>query len=596
MSTATAIHPPHLQAESDRVRLRVRDLRAAFSAGGHRREVVSGVSFDLLAGECVAIVGESGSGKSVTARSLVGLVGRGGEVHAEALELYGEDTRRFRAGDWRRVRGRHVGFVLQDALVSLDPLRPVQAEIGEALRVHGWGDRAARSRRIIELLTRVGVPLPHTRARQRPGQLSGGLRQRALIASAIALDPGIVIADEPTTALDVTVQAQVLAELESMKRQGASILLISHDLSVVAQLADSILVMQQGRVLEQGPAAAVLGSPSHDYTKALIAAVPGEHTRGRPLSPGSAPLDPRRRAPREAEPVIEAVGLVKRFTGPDGSANTAVRDVSFALAHGETLGIVGESGSGKSTTARLVLGLERLDAGTVRLLGEPWSVVPERRRRALRPRISVVYQDPLSSFDPRWTVERILLDAIPREDRTTATARRARLLELLALVDLDPELLGRFPLKLSGGQRQRVSIARALAPRPSVVVLDEAVSALDVTIQAQILDLLARLQHTTGVSYLFISHDLGVISHVSDRILVMKDGAVVEQGTPHEIFGSPQHPYTQQLIASIPEFDPASFAGGSQESADPEPRPVEAAADARAGSSIRPRPASEVLS
>ena len=294
--------------------------------------------------------------------------------------------------------------------------------------------------------------------------------------------------------------------------------------------------------------------------------------------------------------MIEAVGLVKRFTGPDGSANTAVRDVSFALAHGETLGIVGESGSGKSTTARLVLGLERLDAGTVRLLGEPWSVVPERRRRALRPRISVVYQDPLSSFDPRWTVERILLDAIPREDRTTATARRARLLELLALVDLDPELLGRFPLKLSGGQRQRVSIARALAPRPSVVVLDEAVSALDVTIQAQILDLLARLQHTTGVSYLFISHDLGVISHVSDRILVMKDGAVVEQGTPHEIFGSPQHPYTQQLIASIPEFDPASFAGGSQESADPEPRPVEAAADARADSSIRPRPASEVLS
>jgi peptide/nickel transport system ATP-binding protein len=401
--------------------------------------------------------------------------------------------------------------------------------------------------------------LPQVRARQRPDQLSGGLRQRALIASAIALDPDIVIADEPTTALDVTVQAQVLAELEKMKRRGASIILISHDLSVVAQLADQILVMRGGAVLEQGTAAEVLGAPTHDYTKALIAAVPSEHTRGRTLSPASAP-DPGTPAPRHpGGPVLEASALVKRFVAPDGTVNRAVDGVSFTLGAGETLGIVGESGSGKSTTARLALALEKLDGGTVRLLGQEWSALPERRRRRLRSRISVVYQDPLSSFDPRWNVERILLDAV-REAGVSGPARRARVLELLAQVGLSPEVLARFPLNLSGGQRQRVSIARALAPRPSVIVLDEAVSALDVTIQAQILDLLVSLQRSSGVSYLFISHDLGVISHLSDRVLVMKDGLVVEEGTPDDIFRHPRHPYTRELIASIPVFDPAAFA------------------------------------
>lgn len=539
-------------------RLRVRDLRVGFQVDGVHRPVVHGVSFDLLPGECVAIVGESGSGKSVTARSLVGLAGRGATVQADELTIHQQDALRFSPKQWRRVRGRDIGFVLQDALVSLDPLRPVGREIDEALRLHGWGGRSARRERVLELLTRVGVPYPEVRARQRPDQLSGGLRQRALIASAIALDPDIVIADEPTTALDVTVQAQVLAQLEQMKVRGASIVLISHDLSVVARLADRILVMRGGEVLEQGTAADVLGAPRHEYTRALIAAVPSEATRGRALTPGAA-LAPGA-APAPAKPpvgevVLEATGLVKRFRTSDGTVTTAVDDVSFTLRAGETLGVVGESGSGKSTTARLALGLESLDGGTVRLLGEPWAPLPESRRRRLRGRISVVYQDPLSSFDPRWTVERILLDALRSERFDSAAARDERVRELLRQVGLPEEALPRFPLRLSGGQRQRVAIARALAPRPEVIVLDEAVSALDVTIQAQILDLLTDLQRESGVVYLFISHDLGVISHLSDRVLVMKDGVVVEAGATTDVFERPAHPYTRALIAAIPEFD-----------------------------------------
>ncbi|HMH57541.1 MAG TPA: ATP-binding cassette domain-containing protein, partial [Galbitalea sp.] len=428
--TQTIDDPVELGLDWPVTRLSVENLRVGFLIDGVRRDIVRGLSFELSPGECVAIVGESGSGKSVTARSLVGLAGRNSIVEADILELHHEDAREFTSRQWRRVRGRDIGFILQDALVSLDPLRPVRVEIAEALRLHKWGNRAARSRRVIELLTRVGVPFPQVRARQRPDQLSGGLRQRALIASAIALDPDIVIADEPTTALDVTVQAQVLGELEKMKQRGASIILISHDLSVVAQLADQILVMRGGEVLEQGAAAEVLGAPSHDYTKALIAAVPSEHTRGQALSTTAVPgvASTTAVSPSPSGPVLEASDLVKRFVSPDGTVNVAVNRVSFILGAGETLGIVGESGSGKSTAAKLALGLEKLDGGTVRLLGENWSTLSERRRRRLRPRISFVNQDPLSSFDPRWNVERILLDAL-RGSRLSSTARRSRVLE-----------------------------------------------------------------------------------------------------------------------------------------------------------------------
>lgn len=539
-------------------RLAVRGLHVGFDRDGELTRVVRDVSFTVAAGRCLAIVGESGSGKSVTARTLAGLTGAGAVVDAEEISLGGIDLAAQDDRSWRRIRGSRIGFIQQDALVSLDPLRPVGREIEESLRLHGWRDRADRRRKAIELLASVDVPEPELRARQRPGELSGGLRQRALIASAIALDPEVIIADEPTTALDVTVQAQVLALLEDAKTRGAAIVLISHDLSVVAQLADDILVMRGGEVLEQGPAAQVLGAPQHAYTQSLVDAVPSGRTRGTRLAPQERTVPnlhvARASTGREGEPVLVARDLVKRFVSPDGTHRTAVDHVSFTLHRGETLGIVGESGSGKSTTARIALALEHADSGEVELLGSPWSAVSERRRRALRPRIGVVYQDPLGSFDPRWNTERILLDAIPADAGLTRRERRQRVSDLLEQVALPSSVRERFPLRLSGGQRQRIAIARALATSPEILVLDEAVSALDVSVQAQVLDLLVDLQDEYGLSYLFISHDLGVIHHLSDRVLVMKDGVVVEQGEAEQIFRAPVHPYTQALLQALPSL------------------------------------------
>lgn len=563
MSLPVAVEPA-VRAGAEAPRLSVRDLRVGFAPrGGQAKPVVHGLSFDLRAGRCVAIVGESGSGKSVTARTLVGLTGADAVVEADAVRLGDLDLLSQTDRSWRSIRGRRIGFVQQDALVSLDPLRPVGAEIGEALRLHGWRDSETRRRKVIELLASVDVPRPEQRARQRPGELSGGLRQRALIASALALDPEIIIADEPTTALDVTVQAQVLSLLHDAKTRGTSIILISHDLAVVASLADDILVMRGGEVVEQGSAAEVLSAPQHPYTRSLVDAVPGGHTRGERLAPQVdvvpnlhlARTDGADRGARErGEPVLDARDLVKGFVAPDGRLTRAVDRVSFTLHRGETLGIVGESGSGKSTTARIALALETADAGEVTLFGHPWSAVSEPRRRALRPRIGVVYQDPLSSFDPRWNVERILLDAIPADAGLSRRQRARRVRDLLAQVALPEGIAERSPLRLSGGQRQRIAIARALATSPEIIVLDEAVSALDVSVQAQILDLLVDLQDEYDLSYLFISHDLGVIHHMSDRVLVMKDGVIVEHGDSDQIFHKPAHPYTQQLVASLADL------------------------------------------
>jgi peptide/nickel transport system ATP-binding protein len=544
--------------------LNVEDLRVAFGTGRDRREVVRGVTFSVSPGECFAIVGESGSGKSVTARTLLGLTGSSSHVDATALELRGKSLLHNRDRDWRRLRGREVGFVLQDALVSLDPLRTVGSEIAETLRVHSYGGRVKRRTRMLELLAAVGVPEPELRARQLPHELSGGQRQRALIASAIALDPPLVIADEPTTALDVTIQAQILDLLQGMKDAGTALILISHDLSVVSRLADRVAVMRDGLFVEEGAVADVLERPSHPYTQALIDAVPAVHRKGTRLST----LPPRkvhglRRTDAPSDGVVlQADGLVKRFRAPDGVERTAVQDVSFSIGVGETLGIVGESGSGKTTTARLALALLEPDAGTVLLAGEPWSDATEAQRRPRRRRISVVYQDPLGSFDPRWTVRRIIADALPADLYPDAQARSRRTRDLLVDVGLGEEHVDRRPLLLSGGQRQRVAIARALAPEPSLIVCDEPVSALDVTIQAQVLDLLAELQQQLGLSYLFISHDLGVIHYVADRVLVMRDGRVVESGTAAEIFEAPSHPYTRQLLASLPAAEPEPVFGG----------------------------------
>jgi peptide/nickel transport system ATP-binding protein len=527
---------------------------------GHRR-VVDDLSFTLEPGQTVALVGESGSGKSVTARSLIGLTGRGSRVNARQLSYDGHDLLNRSERQWRDLRGQQIGFVLQDALVSLDPLRPVGKEIIEVLQTHRWGTGAERHARMLELLEQVGVPEPALRALQRPDQLSGGLRQRALIASALALSPGLVIADEPTTALDATVQAQILELLKQITQQGSSLLIISHDLAAVAQLADHVLVLHNGKVVEQGPMQQVLRAPRHAYTQALLNAVPSEHPRGTRLSAGRQnehyppPLDARQQV------VLRAQNLSKSYVGPDHQVRLVASGVSFDLHAGRTLGIVGESGSGKSTVARIALGLLEPDGGSVTLMGHPWvgsglEAVAEKHRRAYRQTISVIYQDPLSSFDPRWNVRQILSDAL--DVAGVVGADQAHEIDrLLRQVRLPSDAASRRPLELSGGQRQRVSIARAIASKPQIIVCDEPVSALDVSVQAQVLDLLADLQRELGLAYLFISHDLGVIRHVSDDVLVMYAGEVVERAPTEHLFKNPQHPYTRGLLSAIPQLPKA---------------------------------------
>jgi len=524
--------------------VQVDNLQVRFGSG---LPVLRGISFELHRGECLALIGESGSGKSVTARTLVGLTGPEARVSADQLAFDGEELRTWPERHWRELRGGRIGFVMQDALGSLDPLRTVGDEIAESLRLHTPLNREQRAARVVELLHSVGVPEPEMRARQYPHQLSGGLRQRALIASAIACGPELLIADEPTTALDAAVQVQVLKLLESIRTPNNAMIVVSHDFAVVSHLADSVAVMHHGLIVEQGPIEAVLRDPKHPYTRLLLDAVKTVHTRGRgkPAVSSSKPFS------AEA-PVLTVSGLTKAFTGPDRKKRTVVSDVSFSLRPGETIGIVGESGSGKTTTLRLVLGLEIPDAGTVRLQGRDWRSFSAGEQRAARRRMQVIFQDPLGSFDPRYIVERVLGEAIAVAGPADATARRARALELLELVRLDPSVLPRRPIELSGGQRQRLAIARALAPNPTVLVCDEPVSALDVSVQKQILDLLADLKARLGLACLFISHDLGIIQRISDHVLVMKDGVVVESGDVGAIFANPNHPYTQTLLAAIP--------------------------------------------
>ncbi|CAN3983709.1 dipeptide ABC transporter ATP-binding protein [Kitasatospora purpeofusca] len=539
--------------------VRVEGLRVSFP--GAPRPAVDGVSLAIGAGECVALVGESGSGKSVTSRSLVGLAGARARVSARILEVGGADTAGFGERQWRTVRGRKVAMVFQDALTALDPLRTVGAEIAEAARLGGTAgpDREAR---VVELLTAVGVPEPEARRTQFPHQLSGGLRQRALIASALAADAPLLIADEPTTALDAIVQAQILALLGRLKDEGRGLLLVSHDLAVVAQLADRVLVLRRGEVVESGPVGRVLSAPEHPYTRMLLDAVPSGRPPARPVqSPPEAP------AAEEGPPVLTGRGLVKSFA-PGGPR--ALDEVGFTLRAGEALGVVGESGSGKTTLARIVMGLSRPDAGEVLLHGRPWSALPERRRRAERSAIRFVQQDPYASADPRFTVARIIGEALPGLRRAERARRCA---ELLDQVGLSAELLSRRPHQLSGGQRQRVAIARALAGRPEVLVCDEPVSALDVSVQAQVLELLDRLRRERGIALLFITHDLAVVRQVADRVLIMRGGSVVEEGGTERIFEAPAHPYTRALLDAVlrlPGPDTADGAGstGSAEDSD----------------------------
>ncbi|MGW5108716.1 dipeptide ABC transporter ATP-binding protein [Nocardia sp. NPDC004123] len=537
--------------------LHVDDLHVSFGRGGDRVAAVRGIGFELAAGECLALVGESGSGKSVTARALLGLTGPGSTVAARSLRLGDIDLDQLSAREWRSVRGREIALILQDALISLDPLRPVAAEVGDTLRAHRLARSAAdRARRVDELLRSAGIDDPELRRTMRPHQLSGGQRQRVLIASALAGRPKVIIADEPTTALDATVQARILKLLSALRDDGTALLLVSHDLSVVAGIADRVAVMHEGRIVEQGPAARVLGAPEHPYTRRLLAAVPTPGKRGRRLSGDgrtvarSEPAVLADAGTESAQPALSVTGLCKSFRVARGRSVAAVTEVGFELPVGTTLGLVGESGSGKSTTAALVLGLLRPDAGTVTLGGQPWSALPERARRARRPQVGVVWQDPASSFDPRWDVTRIIGEALPARGRSAAD-RRKRILSLLDSVGLPHTFERRRPGEMSGGQRQRVAIARALASDPTVLICDEPVSALDVTIQAQILDLLADLKAQRGLSMLFVSHDLAVVRHLSDSVAVMSAGRIVEQGSVDQVFDTPQHDVTRALLAAV---------------------------------------------
>lgn len=541
-------------------------LTVSFGRGVHRREVVRDVSLAIRPGECLALVGESGSGKSVTARTLVGLTGPGAHVGSRSLRFDGRDASGWGERQWSRVRGRETGFILQDALSSLDSLRTVGAEVGEVLRLHSTLDRTGRRQRVVELLASVGVPEPEVRASQYPHQLSGGLRQRALIASAIAAGPRFLIADEPTTALDATIAAQVLRLLGQLKGARTGMLVVSHDLAVVADLADRVAVMRNGVIVEEGSVQAVLQDPRHPYTQGLLAAIPSRTSRGSRLTGGArsvpgpgTPATTSREvgswddAAASPPGLLTVEGIGKSYPGPDGRRRAAVDDVSFALRVGTTLGIVGESGSGKSTVARIALGVEAPDTGAVRLHGRTWQEHRASRDLTARRSVQMIYQDPLQSFDPRKTVRQVVGQAAAAAG-TPRGALAARVLELLDLVGLPADRARSRPLDLSGGQRQRVAIARALAADPEVIICDEPVSALDVTVQARILDLLTDLQDRFSLSYLFISHDLGVIQHVSSEVLVLKDGAILDHGPVDDVFDAPQHDYTRQLINAIPQL------------------------------------------
>ncbi|SCB09433.1 dipeptide ABC transporter ATP-binding protein [Rhizobium multihospitium] len=538
--------------------LAIKGLNVAFQTPQGRVNAVRDLSLQIAPGEIFALVGESGSGKSVTARAIVGLAGSHSVVKADRMELTAHDGRPLNLLDlpekaWRHVRGREIGFILQDALVSLDPLRTVGREIAEPILTHRLAPRSLVSQHVVELLERVGVPEPDLRMGQYAHQLSGGLRQRALIASALAGQPRLLVADEPTTALDVSVQKRVLAIFKELAAAGHGILLITHDLSVAAQLADRVAVMQKGQLVEIGPARSVLSDPQHDYTRQLLAAVPTAANRGRRLSAADTPL-PLREPVRSGERLLEIRNVSMSFRHTDGSLLRAVSDVSLHIGSGETLGVVGESGSGKTTLGKIALALQQPDAGEVLYEGRPWSALSERMRRPLRAGIQTISQDPLSSFNPRFTVERIIEQPLLLHGGLGRSERREKIIGLLDLVGLPPDLLARRPTALSGGQRQRVSIAQALAAAPKLLICDEPVSALDVTTQAQVLDLLVDLQARLGLSMMFISHDLGVIQHISHRIVVMKQGAIVEAGSVEEVFGRPRHAYTRELIASVPRF------------------------------------------
>ena len=516
---------------------------------GDDAPAVRNVELSVRSGQTVAVVGESGSGKSTTAAAILGLLAPGGRITAgrivfDGVDIVSADPRRLRA-----IRGTGIGYVPQDPTTNLNPVWKVGFQIREALRANNISDTRRRS---LQLLDDVGMPDPPTQVGRYPHQLSGGMCQRALIAIGLAGRPRLLIADEPTSALDVTVQRQVLDHLQQLAAElGTAVLLITHDLALAGERAEQLVVMHRGRVVETGAAQSILTDPQHPYTQQLVAAAPSV------LPAGKASAQPRTAADADTCDLLVAVGLTKTYRSTHGTPwrkaeFRAVDDVSFRLRKATTLAIVGESGSGKSTLARMVLGLLAPTSGTVTFDGRDVAALNRREALAFRRRVQPVFQNPYSSLDPMYTVFRAIEEPLRIHRVGDRRGRRARVQELVEQVALPLSVLDRRPRELSGGQRQRVAIARALALRPEVLVCDEAVSALDVLVQAQILELLTELKDALGLSYLFISHDLAVIRQIADEVLVMKAGRVVEHASTDEVFTQPRHDYTRQLLAAIP--------------------------------------------
>ncbi|NEA55227.1 ABC transporter ATP-binding protein [Streptomyces sp. SID13666] len=536
----------------------VRDLVIDFPTASGTVRAVDGLSFRLEAGGALGIVGESGSGKSATAYALLDLhrgtgARTGGTVRVAGTDVLGADDT-----ELRRLRGGRAAMVFQDPLSSLDPYYAIGDQIAEVYRVHVKATRRAARERAVQVLDRVGIPDAARRSRARPHEFSGGMRQRALIAMALACEPRLLIADEPTTALDVTVQAQILDLLHELRAEtGMGLLLVTHDLGVVAGSVDDVLVMRNGTAVERGAVSAVLDDPREPYTRALLAAVP-QVDAARPVVLVKQRTGDERKAAVEA-PLLEAVRLRREF-GKRQDTVTAVDGVSLTVQRGETLGIVGESGSGKTTLGRMLVRLLDPTAGELRYDGRDIGKLGDKALRPLRRELQMVFQDPVSSLNPRRSIGESIADPLRAAGELSDKAVVERVRELLERVGLEPDWYHRYPHEFSGGQRQRVGIARALAPAPKLIVCDEPVSALDVTTQAQVVALLGELQRDLGLSLVFIAHDLAVVRQVSDRVAVMRAGKIVEEGPADAVYDSPQHAYTKGLLAAVPVLDPVESA------------------------------------
>ncbi len=526
--------------------LAVENLAVAFRS----RRVVDGVSFELDRGETLALVGESGSGKSLTALSLLQLLPPGAANPAGSIRLDGEEMIGARRGVLHRARGGIAGMVFQEPMTSLNPLHRIGRQVAEAVTLHRRLPRAALRERVTAVLAQAGFPDAEHRLGAFPHELSGGQRQRVMIAMALANDPALLIADEPTTALDVTIQAQILDLLAGLRAtRKLALLLITHDLSIVRRYADRVCVMQAGKVVEAGPVAQVFAAPAHPYTRALLGAVPKGHAA--PLAPDAAPL-----LQADAVSVGFALGrgLLRRARG----TLRAVDHVSLSVREGETVGLVGESGSGKTTLGFALLRMQAC-TGRIGFAGQDLAMLDRRALRRLRAEMQVVFQDPFGSLSPRLTVGDIVAEGLGvHEPGLSRAERTARVAAELEEVGLGAEAIGRFPHEFSGGQRQRIAIARAMVLRPRFVVLDEPTSALDMSVQAQIVALLRRLQRDHGIAYLFISHDLKVVRALAHRIVVLRHGAVVEEGETEAVCSRPAHPYTRALMAAAFDLVPAA--------------------------------------